>query len=107
MPLFTVRERKNRARRRPGEDWFAFLERVGPDRYFARVRDLVDAWFDELPSEQAEALRPRLIWRTRRSVRTTWCTGRVSRSTLKPSLSAIRSTARRTTSSRSLSSRRY
>jgi hypothetical protein len=63
MPLFSVGHRKNRARRRPGEDWFAFLERVGPDRYFARVRDLVDAWFDELPSEQAEAFRPRLMSR--------------------------------------------
>src|SRR5213080_289884 len=63
MPLFSVGHRKNRARRRPGEDWFAFLERVGPDRYFARVRDLIDTWFDELPSEQAEALRPRLMSR--------------------------------------------
>jgi hypothetical protein len=32
MPLFSVRHRKYRARRQPGEDWFAFLERVGPDR---------------------------------------------------------------------------
>lgn len=63
MPLFAVRERKSRARRRPGEDWFAFLERVGPDRYFARVREVVDAWFDELPGEQAHALRPRLMSR--------------------------------------------
>jgi hypothetical protein len=63
MPLFSDRTRSKRDRRRPGEDWFAFLERVGPDRYFARVRALVDTWFDELPTEQQEAMRPRLLSR--------------------------------------------
>jgi hypothetical protein len=63
MPLFGDRMRTNLARRRPGEDWFAFLERVGPSRYFARLRQLVDTWFDELPTEQQKALRPRLMSR--------------------------------------------
>jgi hypothetical protein len=63
MSLFSTRERNNRARRRPGEDWFAFLERVGPDQYFARVRDVVGGWFDELPPDQQAALRPRLMCR--------------------------------------------
>lgn len=63
MALFSVHERDDRARVRAGEDWFAFLERVGPDRVFARIRDLVDSWFDELPPAQADALRTRLLSR--------------------------------------------
>jgi len=63
MPLFSDRDRNDRARLRPAEDWFAFLERVGPDRVFARIRDLVDSWFDEFPSEQADAIRTRLLSR--------------------------------------------
>jgi hypothetical protein len=63
MPLFTKRERRDRARLRVGEDWFSFLERVGPDPVFARIRALIDSWIDEVEGSQAETLRRRLLSR--------------------------------------------
>jgi hypothetical protein len=61
MPLFSEYDRTDRRILQQGEDWFRFLDRVGPDRFFERVRELLDAWFDELATAQLDAFRSRLL----------------------------------------------
>jgi hypothetical protein len=61
VPLFANTKRADRATRRSGEDWFTFLERVGPDLVFERIRVLIDEWFEELPATEQAAFRPRLL----------------------------------------------
>lgn len=59
MQVFDDIVRRDDSIRAPGEDTFAFLNRVD-DVFFDRVRELVEQWFAHVPGEEQKALRARL-----------------------------------------------
>src|SRR5260221_12721707 len=55
-PLFERQLRNDSSYSRHDETWFAFLDRVD-DVVFDRIREELNRWFAELPTEKGERLR--------------------------------------------------
>jgi hypothetical protein len=56
--LFSTKLRRDRSVIRPGETQYEFLDRTGMEP-FARLRDLLERWFSDLPIEQRAEFRRR------------------------------------------------